>query len=106
MASAAPVNAGWSVEIFGSGDFNLPDLALRLQITAAPDTRTDAKYRAADGCGNSGAGFLDTVAPRSGLEFAEKPRIDRAKPIHLTVNSTGLKIFDEGEWQQTSMKRR
>jgi hypothetical protein len=25
-------------------------------------------------------------------------RIDRAEPIHLLVDSTGLKIYDEGEW--------
>ncbi len=30
----------------------------------------------------------------------QKPRIDRTEPIHLTVDSPGLKIFGEGEWQQ------
>ena len=44
---------------------------------------------------------FSTLSRRAqGLSLPEKPRIDRAKPIHLTVDSTGLKIFGEGEWQQ------
>ncbi len=44
------------------------------------------------------------------LKLPEKPRIESTEPIHLTVDSTGLKIFGEGEWQQnkheTNPKRR
>ena len=35
-----------------------------------------------------------------GLMLPQKPRIDRTEPNHLTVDSPGLKIFGEGEWQQ------
>ena len=40
------------------------------------------------------------------LKLPEKSRIDRTEPIHLAVDSTGLKIFGEGEWLQNNMKRR
>ena len=35
-----------------------------------------------------------------GLGLPAKPRVDRTEPIHLTMDSTGLKIFGEGEWLQ------
>ena len=35
-----------------------------------------------------------------GLRLPAKPRVDRTEPIHLTMDSTGLKIFGEGEWLQ------
>jgi hypothetical protein len=34
------------------------------------------------------------------LKLPKKQRIERTAPIHLTVDSTGLKIFGEGEWLQ------
>lgn len=39
-----------------------------------------------------------------GLKLPEKPRIESTEPIHLTVDSTGLKIFGEGEWLQNKHK--
>ena len=45
-----------------------------------------------------------------GLRLPAKPRVDRTEPIHLTMDSTGLKIFGEGEWLQvkheTTAKRK
>ena len=35
-----------------------------------------------------------------GLRLPAKPRVDRTEAIHLTMDSTGLKIFGEGEWLQ------
>ena len=35
----------------------------------------------------------------SQLDLPLKSRSDKAGPIHLVVDSTGLKIFGEGEWQ-------
>jgi hypothetical protein len=40
------------------------------------------------GCLGRGGGGL-TILPK---------RIDRAEPLHLLVDSTGLKIYGEGEW--------
>ena len=100
MASAAPDDSGRSAEIFEHCDRDLPDSAYDLQTTAAPDPRADAQHRSADGSRHSGAGFLNTVAPRARLEIACKAWVDRTEPIHLTMDSTGLKIFGEGEWLQ------
>ena len=36
----------------------------------------------------------------SGLILPMKSRAEKDGPIHLVVDSTGLKIFGEGEWQQ------
>ena len=46
----------------------------------------------------------------SGLPVSQQPISRGGKPIHLTVDSTGLKIFGEGEWleekHKTKRKRR
>jgi hypothetical protein len=34
----------------------------------------------------------------SGLILRPRPRDNSQAPIHLVVNSTGLKIFGEGDW--------
>jgi hypothetical protein len=45
-----------------------------------------------------------------GLTLPARPRTKRTEPVHLVVDSTGLKIFGEGEWQhnkhKTKAKRR
>ena len=44
---------------------------------------------------------FSTLSRRAqGLKLPEDQRIERTAPIHLTVDSTGLKIFGEGEWLQ------
>ena len=40
----------------------------------------------------------------NGLRMSVKPRADSDKPIHLVVDSTGLKIFGEGEWLEEKHK--
>ena len=55
---------------------------------------------------------LDVTAPDfstlsrrgTGLRIPEKAKIQRAGPIELVVDSTGLKIFGEGEWLQNKHK--
>ena len=54
---------------------------------------------------------FSTLSRRScGLVFQTKQRTDSQAVIHLTVDSTGLKIFGEGEWleekHKTKRKRR
>ena len=75
-------DSGRSAEIFEHCDRDLPDSAYDLQTTAAPDPRADAQHRSADGSRHSGAGFLNTVAPRARLEIACKAsgRQNRADP--------------------------
>ncbi|MFA3918859.1 IS5 family transposase [Ruegeria hyattellae] len=45
-----------------------------------------------------------------GLALPEERRLDSSTPIHLVVDSTGLKVFGEGEWlerkHQTRAKRK
>ena len=40
----------------------------------------------------------------SGADLPLKSRPDKAIPIHLVVDSTGLKIFGEDEWLQSKHK--
>ena len=100
MASAAPDDSGRSAEIFEHCDRDLPDSAYDLQTTAAPDPRADAQHRSADGSRHSGAGFLNTVAPRARLEIACKAsgRQNRADPSDH--GQYWIEIFGEGEWLQ------
>jgi hypothetical protein len=39
-----------------------------------------------------------------GLTLPARSRTKRTEPVHLVVDSTGLKIFGEGEWQQNKHK--
>ena len=41
-----------------------------------------------------------------GLRLPAKPRTRRDQPVHLVVDSTGLKIFGEGEWLQNKHNTR
>lgn len=54
---------------------------------------------------------FSTLSRRSGgLSLPAKPRVRRTEPIHLVVDSPGLKIFGEDDWLQakhkTKVKRR
>jgi hypothetical protein len=54
---------------------------------------------------------FSTLSRRSeGLNLPAKPQNKRTEPIHLVVDSTGLKVFGEGEWlqnkHQTKAKRK
>ena len=36
-----------------------------------------------------------------GLSLPARPKIKITDPVHLAIDSTGLKVFDEGEWLQS-----
>ena len=42
----------------------------------------------------------------SGLILPMKSRAEKDGPIHLVIDSTGLKIFGQSEWLQTSVRQR
>ena len=42
----------------------------------------------------------------SGLTLPARPRADSRAPVHLVVDSTGLKIFGEGEWLEEKHKKK
>jgi hypothetical protein len=39
-----------------------------------------------------------------GLRLPAAPKAERSDPVHLVMDSTGLKIFGEGEWLQKKHK--
>ena len=48
---------------------------------------------------------FSTLTRRSnGLIVRAKPKVNSQAAIHLTVDSTGLKIFGEGEWLEEKHK--
>jgi hypothetical protein len=50
-------------------------------------------------------GFSTLSRRGAGLSMPEKSKAQRAGPIELVVDSTGLKIFGEGEWLQNGHKK-
>ena len=55
-------------------------------------------------------GFSTLSRRGQGLNLPAKPQTQKDQPVHLVVDSTGLKIFGEGEWllkkHKTKTKRR
>ena len=101
MASAAPDDSGRSAEIFEHCDRDLPD-CLRT-IYKLPLRQTQGLMRSIARLMGVDIPVPDfsTLSRRGlGLRLPAKPRVDRTEPIHLTMDSTGLKIFGEGEWLQ------
>ena len=74
-------------------------LALRL-VFHQPLRQTEGLLRSiADGLGiNIAIPDHTTLCRRGGGLNILPKRIDRAEPLHLLVDSTGLKIYGEGEW--------
>jgi transposase len=74
-------------------------LALRL-VFHQPLRQTEGLLRSiADGLGiNIAIPDHTTLSRRGGGLTILPKRIDRAEPLHLLVDSTGLKIYGEGEW--------
>jgi hypothetical protein len=65
-------------------------------------------YRALEGFSNSIMALMNlklripdhtTMSRRAGKIKINIPRKERTEPIHLVVDSTGLKIYGEGEWK-------
>ena len=100
MASAAPDDSGRSAEIFEHCDRDLPTLRT---IYKLPLRQTQGLMRSIARLMGVDIPVPDfsTLSRRGlGLRLPAKPRVDRTEPIHLTMDSTGLKIFGEGEWLQ------
>lgn len=64
MASAAPKDARWAVQIFASGDHTMFDSARELPTATAPDPRSDAQRGGAEGPRDVDTGFLHPVASK------------------------------------------
>lgn len=97
--------AGWSAEILGSGDYVVLDPARRLRAGATPDPRLDAQCRGADGFDIAVPDFSTLSRRSKGLALpSTKSRATTSGPVHLVVDSTGLKVFGEGEWLENKHK--
>ena len=68
-----------------------------LQAAVAPNRGTGAR---AHGVGYSSAGLFYVFPSRFKFEPAKQVSGQEIRPTHLVVDSTGLKIFGEGEWLQ------
>ena len=99
MERAAPHVTGWSAQILGFGDRDMPDAAhgipswtgVRHRGLWVPSARSWGwiyGYRITPRCRGA----------QTGVSIAQVMRQAGSVPIHLLVDSTGLKIFGEGEW--------
>jgi hypothetical protein len=90
------------------------DLAIELCLTLGVVFRQP--LRQTQGLMRSIAGLLgiaiavpnfSTLSRRgNGLSLSARPRVDGQAAIHLAVDSTGLKIFGEGDWLEEKHKNR
>ena len=84
-------------------------LVARIKCLAWFTSNRCAKLKALCAASSSSWGFcvpdFSTFSRQgSRLVLPMKPRADRDGPIQLVVDSTGLKIFSEGEWLQNKHK--
>jgi len=74
-------------------------LALRL-VLHQPLRQTEGRYDQSQTCSVSRSEFPDhtTFSRRGGGLMILPERVERNEPLHLLVDSTGIKIYGEGEW--------
>ena len=106
MERAAPHVTGWPAEILGSGDRDMPDAAHGVSAWVATNAGADGFHWHAHGAGYTRAGLLHTVASRKRLEHRSGDEAGRVCGCPPGVDSTGLKIFGEGEWLAQKHKTR
>ena len=79
----------------------MPDAGHGLQVAAAPDQgliRSISKLMLLE----ISVPDFSTLSRRGrGLSLPARPKIKITDPVHLAIDSTGLKVFDEGEWLQS-----
>ncbi|MDE4618717.1 transposase [Sinorhizobium meliloti] len=81
------------------------DPAGLLRAGATPDPRLDAQCRGADGFDIAVPDFSTLSRRSKGLALpSTKYRAITSGPAHLVVDSTGLKVFGEGEWLENKHK--
>ena len=98
MERAAPHVTGWPAEILGSGYRDMPDAAHGVSASLAANAGTYGIHRHAHGLDIRVPDFSTLSGRANGLSIAQVMRQAGSVPVHLVVDSTGLKIFGEGEW--------
>ena len=98
MAGAGHRKAGRSTDLFAAGHQD-GGLALRL-VFHQPLRQTEGLFRSIADVLAIDIAIPDhtTLSRRGGGLTILPKRIDRAEPLHLLIDSTGLKIYGEGEW--------
>src|SRR3982751_3289496 len=97
LARRAAHHAGRATALLGSGDHDGPDPQGRVPFGSAPDRRPDR-------LGHSPAGSRSLCSRPYQSRRAETLEMPRprpgsdAEPVHLLVDSTGLKLCEPGEW--------
>ena len=96
-ASATGRRGGRVNGLFRSGDRDGASASFGPPSTASPDRGGAAIDRASARCRDQNSGSYDLQSPkRRPDDLAE--RIERNEPLHLLVDSTGVKSYGEGEW--------
>jgi hypothetical protein len=90
--------------VFGPGDYIVSDPEHGLQVAAAPNPRADVSISKLMKLDVSVPDFSTLSRRGKGLHLPAKPAAKRTDSVHLVVDSTGLKIFGEGEWLQKKHK--
>ena len=98
MERAAPHVTGWPAEILGSGYRDMPDAAHGVSAWVATNAGADGFHWHAHGLDIRVPDFSTLSRRANGLSIAQVMRQAGSVPVHLVVDSTGLKIFGEGEW--------
>jgi transposase len=97
MASAGDQRAGWPANLFGDRHRDRPCASSGVPPAGASDRRSSAFDRDVLGVDIAIPDHTTLSRRGGGLTILLK-RLDRAEPLHLLVDSTGLKIYGEGEW--------
>ena len=98
MERAAPHVTGWPAEILGFGDRDMPDAAHDVSAWVAANAGTYGIHRHAHGLDIRVPDYSTLSRRANGLSIAQAMRQAGSIPVHLVVDSTGLKILGEGEW--------
>ena len=98
MERAAPHVTGWPVEILGFGDRDLPDAAHAYRLALRQTQGLMGSIGTLMGLDIRVPDYSTLSRRANGLSIAQAMRQARSVAVHLVVDSTGLKIFGEGEW--------
>ena len=97
LAGGAADHAGRSGALLGSRNRDIADPEDSVSPAAAPDRRVGRLAARADGAGSAGARPFD-IEPAGQDTGGGSPGRAASGPVHLLVDSTGVKLSGPGEW--------
>ncbi len=96
MESGAADHPGWAALLLRPGDRHGPDAAGRVPLGPAPDGRADRIHPPLLGL-DLAVPDHSTLSRRADTLEVPQPR-SSSGPVHLLVDSTGLRLCGPGEW--------